>query len=157
MHNCRQFLLTGMLVFLTSVPVMAQEGPPIAWDSDYARIRNHAKACNRPILLSFGTSSCGWCTKLHATTFRDPRVAEILDREFVTGKINAEEYPALVRTLRISAYPTLVIAAPNGRIIRVIEGYQSTPQMLAVLDSVRQQFTTQSAELILTSGSQPPQ
>jgi thioredoxin-like negative regulator of GroEL len=108
----------------------------VQWRSDYNSARKEATEKGRPILLEFGTENCMWCKKLDVTTFRDPSVVKLLNDQFVSLKVDAEREATLAQTLRISQYPTLVVAGPEGKIIGVFEGYQEAPQLAEQLQKV---------------------
>jgi thioredoxin-related protein len=109
-----------LLTFMTVGPLSAQE---VQWRYDYTAARREAKEKQRPIVMDFGTSNCFWCKKLDASTFRDPGVVRQLNEQFIPVKIDAEREPGLAQTLRIQSYPTLVFAAPDGRILGSHEGF----------------------------------
>lgn len=48
---------------------------------------------DRPILLSVGYSSCHWCHVMAHESFEDASVAEVLNRSFVSIKLDREERP----------------------------------------------------------------
>jgi thioredoxin-related protein len=95
----------------------------VEWRTDYNKARQEATEKNRPLLLDFGTEACFYCKKLDATTFRDPAVAALLNKSFVPLRIDAEKNAALADALRVERYPTLVLAAPDGKILATQEGY----------------------------------
>lgn len=95
----------------------------VEWRTDYNKARQEAIEKNRPLLLDFGTENCFYCKKLDATTFRDATVAGILNRSFIPLKIDAGKDAALADALRVDRYPTLVLAAPDGKILATQEGY----------------------------------
>src|SRR5690606_8386497 len=76
-----------------------------------------------PLLLVVGTDNCFYCRKLEANTFRDPAVSAYLADGFVPLKIDANRDPALARALKVKAYPTMVLAGPDGKVHAFIEGY----------------------------------
>ncbi|MCB4751068.1 MAG: thioredoxin domain-containing protein [Sulfurovum sp.] len=53
------------------------------------------KATNehKPIFLSIGYSSCHWCHVMEHESFEDPQTAEILNKHFVSIKVDREERP----------------------------------------------------------------
>ena len=55
------------------------------------------KAANedKPIFLSIGYAACHWCHVMEKETFSDIRVAEILNRHFISIKVDREERPDL--------------------------------------------------------------
>jgi len=48
---------------------------------------------DKPIFLSVGYSSCHWCHVMEKESFEDPRIADILNRNFVCIKVDREERP----------------------------------------------------------------
>jgi thioredoxin-like negative regulator of GroEL len=103
--------------------VAAQE---IQWRTNYNVARKEALSKDRPLVLDFGTEQCFWCKKLDATTFRDARVVETINVNFIPLKIDANADARLAEILGIQAFPTLVLAAPDGRILEILEGYKES-------------------------------
>jgi thioredoxin-like negative regulator of GroEL len=95
----------------------------VQWRSNYNAVRREAQEKDRPIVIDFGTQDCYWCKRLDATTFRDPAVVQLMNERFVPLKVDAEKEAALAQILRIQSYPTIVIAAPDGKILDTQEGY----------------------------------
>jgi thioredoxin-like negative regulator of GroEL len=96
----------------------------VHWRHDYNAARREAAEKNLPLVLDFGTENCFWCKKLDATTFRDPAVARLLSERFIPLKIDAEREATLARMLHIESYPTVVLAATDGKILGTVVGYQ---------------------------------
>jgi thioredoxin-like negative regulator of GroEL len=90
---------------------------------DYTAARKEAAEKNRPLLLEFTTENCLWCKKLENTTFRDPRLVNWLNERTVVLRLDAEQEPKIAQALKVSNYPTMIFAAPNGTILSIIEGY----------------------------------
>lgn len=66
---------------------------PVDWypwgDEAFAK----AKAEDKPIFLSIGYSSCHWCHVMEMESFEDRDVADILNENFVSIKLDREERP----------------------------------------------------------------
>lgn len=66
---------------------------PVDWypwgKEAFAKARQEEK----PIFLSIGYSTCHWCHVMERESFQDPAVAEILNRHFVSIKMDREERP----------------------------------------------------------------
>lgn len=52
-----------------------------------------AKRDNKPIFLSIGYSTCHWCHVMERESFEDEEVAEVLNRDYVSIKVDREERP----------------------------------------------------------------
>jgi uncharacterized protein YyaL (SSP411 family) len=70
---------------------------PVAWlpwgEAAFAKARSEDK----PIFLSIGYSTCHWCHVMAHESFEDEQVAEVLNRDFVSIKIDREERPDVDR------------------------------------------------------------
>jgi tetratricopeptide (TPR) repeat protein len=104
-------------------------GQEVHWRYDYNGARKEAQEQGLPLVLDVGTEACFWCKKLDDTTFRDPTILAALNGQFIPLKIDANRNQALAEALRIQSYPTLVLAAPDGKILNVLEGYQDAGQL----------------------------
>ena len=122
-----------LFVFHHSSLLVAQE---VEWRRDYNQARGEASASGKPILIDFGTESCYWCKQLDATTFRDPKIIGVLKERFVALKIDAHRDAPLAEALRVQAYPTLVLAAPDGKILGTHEGYLDAARLQEQLQRV---------------------
>lgn len=107
----------------------------IRWRFDYNAARRDAAHHGKLILLDIGTEQCFWCKKLDAVTFRDPTVIRLLEGRFIPIKVDANREPRLVSALHVQSYPTLLVAAPDGRILERHEGFVGPTEMKRLLDS----------------------
>src|SRR5512132_869919 len=65
-----------------------------AWGDDaFERARREDK----PIFLSIGYSTCHWCHVMERESFENPAIAELLNRDFVSIKVDREERPDVDR------------------------------------------------------------
>ena len=65
-----------------------------AWDDEaFERARREDK----PIFLSIGYSTCHWCHVMEHESFENPAIAELLNRDFVSIKVDREERPDVDR------------------------------------------------------------
>jgi thioredoxin-related protein len=119
------FLLQQSALWVIMLAVLngAARAQEVRWRYDYNQARREALEKSRPLLLDFGTENCFWCKKLDATTFRDPAVVQVLNEQFIPLKVDANRDAPLTDLLRIQSFPTLVLAASDGKILTSIEGY----------------------------------
>jgi thioredoxin-like negative regulator of GroEL len=95
----------------------------VRWRYDYNSARREAQEKNLPLVVDFGTENCYWCNKLDTTTFHDPTVVATMNDHFVPLRVDAQRNSALTDALRIQAFPTVVLAASDGKILGTLEGY----------------------------------
>jgi len=103
---------------------------------DYSAARKESLEKNQPLLLEFSTENCLWCKKLDNTTFRDPALIAWLNERIVILRLDAEREPRIAQALKITNYPTLILAAPNGNILTIIEGYMEAPKLQEHLQKI---------------------
>jgi len=66
---------------------------PVDWYPWCDEAFEKAKRENKPIFLSIGYSTCHWCHVMESESFEDEEVAEILNKNFVSIKVDREERP----------------------------------------------------------------
>src|SRR5207247_10215408 len=101
----------------------------VKWRYDYAAARHEAENSGRPLLLDIGSENCVFCVKLDNTTFRDPAIVALLNEHFVPLKVHGPDNRSLIEYLRIESYPTIVLAAPDSKILVTLGGYQDAAQL----------------------------
>jgi thioredoxin-like negative regulator of GroEL len=116
-----------------SAEPIASQARSVLWRYDYNAARKEAQDKGKPILIDFGTENCLWCKKQDLTTLRDPGIVALLNERFIALKIDAEKEAALAKTLKVQNYPTIVLAAPDGRILGTFEGYQEVAKLTEYL------------------------
>src|SRR5438876_6410368 len=82
---------------------------PVDWFAWGEEAFEKARKENKPIFLSVGYYTCHWCHVMESESFVDPAIAEILNRHFVSIKLDREARPDVDRT-----YMTYVQAATGG-------------------------------------------
>ena len=94
---------------------------PVDWYPWGEEALSKAKAEDKPIFLSIGYSACHWCHVMARESFSDPKIAEILNANYVSIKVDREERPDVdevyieaVRILTGSAgWPLSVFLTPE--------------------------------------------
>jgi hypothetical protein len=83
---------------------------------------------------------------LDADGWSDPKIAAMVNDGFVPARVvdrmreegrNPPWIDELQKRYSVGAFPTLVIAAPDGRQIAVAQGYEGKQKLLAFLDGGR--------------------
>jgi uncharacterized protein len=113
---------TNRLIHETSPYLLQHAHNPVDWypwgDEAFAR----AKAEDKPILLSIGYSACHWCHVMAHESFENEDTAAIMNRAFVSIKVDREERPdvdalymeATMRMTGGGGWPMTVFLTPDG-------------------------------------------
>ena len=105
-----------------------------------------AQASGKPILYDFTAEWCGPCKALDSDGWADPKIAAFVNESFVPARVmdrmreegkNPAWMDELQRKYRVSAFPTLVVAAPDGREIAIAQGYGGKQKLLEFLAGSR--------------------
>src|SRR5262249_11272004 len=107
---------------LAALPAAAEE---IHWRGDYRSAWQESRASGRPLLLDFGCDHCVWCPTTAAAPPGAPAVAALVNHDFVAYRVNADREPRLARALRVSSFPTIVIAGPDGTVLERVVGFRN--------------------------------
>jgi len=97
------FFLTITSVFATVVkndlqyetsPYLKQhETNPVHWMPWGERAFEKAKKEDKPLYISLGYSTCYWCHVMEAESFTNQKIADLLNKYFISVKVDIEEYP----------------------------------------------------------------
>ena len=75
-------------------PYLMQHGEnPVDWYPWCEEAFQKAAREDKPIFLSIGYSTCHWCHVMAHESFEDQEVADLLNREFISIKVDREERP----------------------------------------------------------------
>lgn len=83
-----------------SSPYLKQhQDNPVWWQEWNADVVAHARKDNKPIFVSVGYSTCHWCHVMADEVFASPEAAAVLNRDFVSIKVDREQRPDIDRFL----------------------------------------------------------
>ena len=77
--------------------LLQHAGNPVDWYPWSGEAFERARREDRPIFLSIGYSTCHWCHVMEHESFENPAIAELLNRDFVSIKVDREERPDVDR------------------------------------------------------------
>lgn len=77
----------------TSPYLLQHADNPVDWYPWCDEAFEKAKEKDLPVFLSIGYSTCHWCHVMAHESFEDPQIAEFLNRNFVSIKVDKEERP----------------------------------------------------------------
>lgn len=79
----------------TSPYLLQHAENPVDWYPWGEEAFRRAREEDKPVFLSIGYSTCHWCHVMGHESFEDPETAELLNRWFVSIKVDREERPDL--------------------------------------------------------------
>jgi uncharacterized protein YyaL (SSP411 family) len=115
--------MTNRLAQEVSPYLLQHAHNPVDWypwgEVAFARARGEDK----PVFLSIGYSACHWCHVMERESFENDAIAEILNRDFVSIKVDREERPdidsiymqAVQMMTGHGGWPMSVFLTPDGK------------------------------------------
>src|SRR5438876_6087025 len=79
----------------TSPYLLEHANNPVDWYPWGTQALAKARSENKPILLSIGYSACHWCHVMARESFEDAEIAALMNRDFISIKVDREERPDL--------------------------------------------------------------
>ncbi len=77
----------------TSPYLLQHAGNPVDWYPWCTEAFERARKEEKPVFLSIGYSTCHWCHVMAHESFENEKIAEILNRYFISIKVDREERP----------------------------------------------------------------
>ena len=114
---------TNALAQETSPYLLQHAHNPVNWRPWSQEALEEAKKENKLVLVSIGYSSCHWCHVMEEETFEDEKVAQLMNENYVSIKVDREERPDIDQVYMTAlqlisgngGWPLNVITLPNGK------------------------------------------
>jgi uncharacterized protein YyaL (SSP411 family) len=87
--------MANRLAAETSPYLLQHAQNPVDWYPWGPEALERARREDRPIFLSIGYAACHWCHVMERESFEDGATADLMNREFVSIKVDREERPDL--------------------------------------------------------------
>jgi len=116
-------------------------GEGIHWEKDYRTAVAKAETAGKPIFFVFSSHECKWCRHLEATTFNDPEVIEMLNRDFVNVIAYTDQGDYVPQALWSPGTPALWFLDTRGEaMFQPIPGAVGPKDFLEAADIVLKEF-----------------
>lgn len=139
----------------TSPYLLQHKNNPIFWKSWNDIALKEAQKQNKLIVISVGYSACHWCHVMEHESFEDIEVAELMNKNFVSIKVDREERPdvdaiymkAVQLMTKQGGWPLNVVALPDGK---PIWGgtYFRKEQWLSALEQLAQMWQEEPQKML---------
>ncbi|KAA1245936.1 thioredoxin domain-containing protein [Aquimarina sp. RZ0] len=146
---------TNDLIQETSPYLLQHAHNPVNWKPWGEDALEKAKEENKLIIVSIGYAACHWCHVMEHESFEDPKVAELMNANYVNIKVDREERPdvdqvymsAVQLMTGSGGWPLNMITLPDGR--PVWGGtYFPKGKWVEALKQISDLYTTQPEKLI---------
>src|SRR2546427_7169514 len=105
-----------------------------------------AQSLGKPILLDITGSWCHWCHVMDNTSYSDPAVIDLVNKNFIPVRVDTDKRPDVNRRYNMGGWPTTAFLDNEGRIIT--GGTYIPPQQLReVLRSVLDFYGTNKGKV----------
>ena len=150
----------------TSPYLRQHAGDPVDWYPWGDEALASAKELDRPLFISIGYSSCHWCHVMGHESFADATTAEVMNRHFVSVKVDREERPdldavymeAVQAATGRGGWPMSIFATPDG--LPFLAGTyfpdrsrHGLPSFRQVLDAVVEAWGSRRAAVVGQAGA----
>lgn len=131
------------LLGMSRSPLLAAE-PPVKvarWQTDFYKAHELALEQDKPLLVVFGASWCGYCHKMERETLADPKLSERIADEFVPVHLDLDRNKAIARALEVQSIPCAIVLSPNADLLGRQIGYASAEKFQQTLTTSLAQHT----------------
>lgn len=130
---------------------------PIHWRVWGQDALDQAKQESKLVFLSVGYSTCHWCHVMERESFEDPAVAQVLNKDFVSIKVDREERPdvdqiymdALVGMTGHGGWPMTVICTPEGDPVFTGTYFPKT-RLIVLLEKIQEAWIHERSQVLKT-------
>jgi uncharacterized protein len=137
---------------------------PVDWYAWRDETFEAAKSEDKPIFLSIGYSTCHWCHVMERESFEDPEVADLMNKTFISVKVDREERPEIdnvyMKVCQMvtgsGGWPLTIIMTPDQRPFFAAtyipkENHFGRMGMMSLIPRIREYWTTRREEVVNSS------
>jgi uncharacterized protein YyaL (SSP411 family) len=118
----------------------------INWQAWSADAFDDARKAGRPILLSISAVWCHWCHVMDETTYSHPGVIDLVNREFVSIRVDNDVRPDINQRYNMGGWPSTVFLTSSGDILTGAT-YLPPDQMANALTRIVSYYRTNQTEI----------
>ncbi len=145
----------NLLHLETSPYLLQHQTNPIYWKAWNTNTLKDAETSNKLIVVSIGYSACHWCHVMEHECFEDQEVADVMNANYISIKVDREERPdvdavymkALQLMTRQGGWPLNVVCLPNGKPVWGAT-YVNKPNWIQALQDLQDLYETQPEKMV---------
>ncbi|MGD2088460.1 MAG: thioredoxin domain-containing protein [Candidatus Aminicenantes bacterium] len=145
---------TNHLINQSSPYLLLHAHNPVDWYPWGQEALEKAKKENKLLIISIGYAACHWCHVMEEESFSNEEVAEVMNKHFVSIKVDREERPDIDQVYMDAAHlltgqggwPLNAIALPDGRPI-FAGTYYPREQWVRILKKIHELYRANPQQL----------
>ena len=107
----------------------------IDWGYSLEEAIEKAKNLDKPIMVDFFGTWCGYCKKLDRETFANDKVDALSDK-FICVKLDTDKHQELSQKHNVRGLPTVVFFDKEGKEIQRVIGFRNASDFLEAMNEV---------------------
>lgn len=143
------------LIAAESPYLLSHSLQPVNWLQWQASFEQVFASENKLIFISIGYATCHWCHVMAQESFNSEAVAAMLNRHFVSIKVDREQWPLVDNRYKLAlellkgeaGWPINVILTPQGKVIWA-DSYLPESQFVKVISALGQRWQTSPESLL---------
>jgi uncharacterized protein YyaL (SSP411 family) len=120
---------------LAETPKAAIAVQKLQWFKSLKAAHKLAIETDKPMLIVFGASWCGWCHKLERETLADQRLVAMIKRDFVPVHQDFDNDSKVAKILEVESLPCTVILSPQADLLQKSVGFADFKGFVKILQA----------------------
>jgi len=130
-------LLLALLLVAPASPAQSRaQSPALHWQPWSQAAFEQARREHRFVLFHLEAVWCHWCHVMDATTYKDPKVIQLLNSRYVLVRVDQDSRPDLSNRYEDYGWPATVVFAADGSEIVKRQGYLEPEEMASILQAI---------------------
>lgn len=102
----------------------------------FDELQSEAKRIDKPYIVEFYAPWCGYCKKFDREVMTDSGFYNTVNSKMLFQKINGEIDTQTASQFKVKGYPTFIVFAPDGTVVKKMSGYTSTSEFQKIFDQL---------------------
>lgn len=124
------------LLALIGFDTRSAPGKAITWEPWSDAVFARAEREHRFVLMDLEAVWCHWCHVMAETTYRDPKVIELIGAQYIAVRVDQDARPDISRRYENYGWPATVVFAADGTEIVKRRGYLAPEAMSSMLEAI---------------------
>lgn len=136
----KRFFKIASAVLLLACPTIALKAQTQSAEETWEQAKKQAQTEKKLIFVDLYFTGCAPCAQMDREVFPDPKVAAVLNADFVTFKsdiLKEEMGKKLCMKYGVTGFPTFLFMSPEGKVIDIATGFQSVEEFTALLHNAK--------------------